>query len=218
MPKRRVIKRGGKRRRRRKQRKAEQQAPRRVDKCLVPWAGDMVAAGMVKEFVLKTGCKAVVETGTYKGATTKWFASLGLPVHTIEKNPEFLSVARARLAGVPGTTVYEGSSDAVLPLILPLVPRPTLFFLDAHWEDYWPLKDELRLIAESGMTDARLIIHDCAVPGRGDLQANIAKDVTLDFEMISADVGAIYQGPYHVSYNDGSPPNSPGIVFVEPPP
>jgi len=210
-----VIKQG---RRKKKKRKKQQEQPKRVDKCLVAWAGDLAAARCVNDFISRTGCKAIVETGTYKGATTAWFTTFGLPVHTIEKNHEFISVARARLAGIPNATVHEGSSADVLGSIIGELPRPVLFFLDAHWEDYWPLQDELRIIAEGGHSDACLIVHDCLVPGRSDLKGDISKGVTLNIEMIRDAIAAIYNGSFHVSYNEASPAHVPGILFVEPSP
>jgi hypothetical protein len=42
-----------------------------------------------------------------------------------------------------------------------------LFFLDAHWYDYWPLLDEIELIT-SKVPRCVIIIDDFQVPGRND--------------------------------------------------
>jgi hypothetical protein len=45
-----------------------------------------------------------------------------------------------------------------------LGPRP-LFYLDAHWQSYWPLRDELKHIGASGLP-ATIVIDDFEVPGQ----------------------------------------------------
>jgi hypothetical protein len=51
--------------------------------------------------------------------------------------------------------------------------RP-LFYLDAHWYDYWPLCDEIRLISNH-LHEAIIIIDDFEVPGRNDCSFDVYK-------------------------------------------
>jgi hypothetical protein len=66
--------------------------------------------------------------------------------------------------------MIKGSSEIVLDDILNGglgfdVNKNLLFYLDAHWNDYWPLKDELKLIKKYNLSDSKIIIHDFYVPG-----------------------------------------------------
>ena len=66
--------------------------------------------------------------------------------------------------------MIKGSSEIVLDDILNGglgfdVNKSLLFYLDAHWNDYWPLKDELKLIKKYNLSDSKIIIHDFYVPG-----------------------------------------------------
>ena len=47
-------------------------------------------------------------------------------------------------------------------------PKPYLFYLDAHWDTgghFWPIKRELKVIADFALSDSKIIIHDFKVPG-----------------------------------------------------
>jgi hypothetical protein len=45
-----------------------------------------------------------------------------------------------------------------------------LFYLDAHWGEYWPLKDEILSIANScAKNKCLIIIDDVLVPWRADI-------------------------------------------------
>ena len=50
----------------------------------------------------------------------------------------------------PNVHCYLGSSDEVLKGLLPRLSNKTaLFYLDAHWEDHWPLRNELIEISKT---------------------------------------------------------------------
>jgi hypothetical protein len=57
-----------------------------------------------------------------------------------------------------------------------------LLFLDAHWYDYWPLPDELDIIA-SHLDKAVFIIHDFQVPGRPDFKFD-CYDTTCNLDLL----------------------------------
>src|SRR4029077_12824555 len=63
---------------------------------------------------------------------------------------------------------YLGSSETVLPEILESVNGNTIFFLDAHWENYCPLQHELAVIAAHNIRPV-IAIHDFQVPGQPGL-------------------------------------------------
>ena len=66
--------------------------------------------------------------------------------------------------------MIKGSSEVVLDDVLNGglgfdVNKSLLFYLDAHWNEYWPLEDELKLIKKYNLSDSKIIIHDFYVPG-----------------------------------------------------
>src|ERR1044072_3114133 len=55
----------------------------------------------------------------------------------------------------------------------------TLFFLDAHWQSYWPLRDEIRAMSPG---QGIIVIHDAVVPN-SDLghDACAGQAITYDY-------------------------------------
>jgi len=77
---------------------------------------------------------AFVETGTFKGNTTRWASEVFPRVHTIEKFRANYEEARASLADRPNVTCHLGDSANTLPGILSQFSSDSLFFwLDAHF-------------------------------------------------------------------------------------
>jgi len=77
---------------------------------------------------------AFIETGTFKGGTTRWASEVFPQVHTIEKFRANYEESSALLAGRPNVTCHWGDSAATLPSIVAKFPNEPLFFwLDAHF-------------------------------------------------------------------------------------
>jgi predicted O-methyltransferase YrrM len=131
--------------------------------------GDRIFQGLIRQLIREVPIGSVVETGTYLGATTGWVASEHptLPVYTCEIDPEFLGRARRRLWRLRNVRSTHASSERFVHRLLEggrLMGIP-LFFLDAHWQRYWPLRDELGVLAVSGKP-AVIVIDDFRVPDR----------------------------------------------------
>jgi hypothetical protein len=111
-----------------------------------------------------------VETGTYAGDTTGYLASrLQHDVYTSEANCIFYSLARSRLAGFPNVHCYLDDSRHFLKTMLePRLKasrsgRPVFFYLDAHWQEDLPLREEIEIVV--GNVDKSVImIDDFRVP------------------------------------------------------
>jgi hypothetical protein len=74
--------------------------------------------------------------------------------------------SRCRFRDYPNTQIIRGSSSQILRLLATEEKsgdRP-LFFLDAHWYDYWPLNDELAVV--KNLKKAIVMIDDFEGPGR----------------------------------------------------
>jgi hypothetical protein len=121
----------------------------------------------VRQIFYKCAIQSVIETGTFRGTTTEWFAQLGVPVVTIESHPATFEFAIRRLRRFDNVTVLPGSSTDVLPRYFgTLADRsaPTMIYLDSHWEGHLPLAEELEIICRS-LDRFVIIVDDFEVPG-----------------------------------------------------
>lgn len=106
-----------------------------------------------------------VETGTYQGHTTVGLAKLFPKVFTIEFNTDFHTAVQPRLNKYPNINSLLGHSPDQLRCILNDFTYPLFAYLDAHWHENWPLRDELQILL--AVKQPKLImIHDFQVPGR----------------------------------------------------
>lgn len=116
------------------------------------------------------GITTAIETGTWKGETTRFLASIFDQVHSIEIQEEFFVQASEELSSFSNLRLHHGNSPEVLQSILPeLSSERILFYLDAHWFSYWPLLDELEAIGTTRKDACIIIIDDVKVPFRPDI-------------------------------------------------
>ncbi len=111
--------------------------------------------------------ECIIETGTFVGDTTGYMtASSRLPIHTTEANPRFHAIAKMRLAGFSSITYALSDSRQFLRSLAdsPLVNQCAFFYLDAHWHEDLPLRDEIGLIA-TNWRQFVIMIDDFQVPG-----------------------------------------------------
>ena len=74
-----------------------------------------------------------IETGTYRGDTTRFLSSIGREVISIEPEPNLAARARARLASLPNVTILMGSSESLFSDIVMGLSGPCCFWLDGHY-------------------------------------------------------------------------------------
>ena len=127
--------------------------------------GQQGRRAIVRDVIARCAVLQIVETGTYRGATTEWLTQFGLPVHTVEINWRFWTFSRLRLRNNP--LVYQAYGDSVV-FLRDFADRPqnriaTLFYLDAHWREHLPLAEELKII-QSQYSSAVVVIDDFSVP------------------------------------------------------
>jgi hypothetical protein len=111
----------------------------------------------------------IIETGTFRGTTTEYFAKTGIPIHSIEVSGKFWQYSKLRLRSVDNVTLYHGSSVSQLPEIcrrLASQKSPTFVYLDAHWDDYLPLREEIEILSEL-LPRSVIMIDDFEVPEDG---------------------------------------------------
>lgn len=136
---------------------------------------------------------AVVETGTFNGGTTALFALLFDDVHTIELVYATFQYAQSRLQQFPNVQCHLGSSEKVLKDLLPALKNKfILFYLDAHWESFWPLLDELEEISKTHKDNCIIVIDDFKVPGRSDIPYDYYGSHECSVEYIKSKLDKIY--------------------------
>jgi len=145
----------------------------------------------------------IIETGTYKGWSTDLLAQTGKKVITIEINSEYHEIAKDFNYDHENIEFYLGSSEDILEKLIPVNgDNNILFFLDAHWEEYWPILDELSLIQRKGIKPV-IIIHDFYVPdekGRAKFGFDQYKGQNLDFPYVKPSMDLLYGYEKYVHY------------------
>ena len=168
---------------------------------------------------LKSVCDAlqvevIVETGTNEGKSTAVFAQLAPKVIGIDIDPVCLANTRGVCdeAGADNVELLQGSSQQVLADIAPSLPAAkTLYFLDAHWGEYWPLLDEIAAIPRG---QGVIVMHDFDVPDR-DYGYDQYGGRKLDYDYVREALTA--WSPSHVvRYNREASGSRCGVAIVFP--
>lgn len=173
---------------------------------------------MCKEFIsLKKRYKisTVVETGTYKGMTTKWLGENFKRVFTTEIIPAYHEEAKKFLAEQQNINCFLGDSRIVLPEILKQCDNNTIIFIDSHWYEN-PMRGELEMIKNSGLKPI-LAIHDFKNPNHPDFGFDIypEQNVVYEWSFIENHINAIYgDGGYTYYYNEQAEGARRGCVFI----
>lgn len=142
-----------------------------------------------KEYKITT----VIETGTFQGNTTAFFAKTFEEVHTIDVSPTYQNQAKNNLSPFTNIRFHLGSSEKVLAQILPgMKDRFILFYLDAHWEKYWPLLDELEVINKTHHQRCIVVIDDIKVPGRSDVPYDAYEKNECSYEYVQKKVEKLF--------------------------
>ncbi len=128
---------------------------------------------MMRELIAAFAPAHIIETGTYRGATTEFFASFpSVSVWSCEVVRFYHHYAKRRLRGCANVHLSLGDSGAFLARTAAdgvVTAKPCLFYLDAHWYDYLPLDAEIRTVKEN-WRDAVIVIDDFQVPGDAGYQ------------------------------------------------
>lgn len=150
-----------------------------------PFNGQQYRTRIYRDLIRTIGFSTIVETGTFRGTTTTLLAQAGIPVYTVEAHPRYFTYARLRLRHYRHVNLSRGDSRSFLKRLAddPMFPRSrVLFYLDAHWEDDLPLRDELEIIY-GHWSEAVVMIDDFEVPGTGYTYDDYGagKALTLDY-------------------------------------
>jgi hypothetical protein len=116
-----------------------------------PFGFDIHHALEINYLIKKYNIERIVETGTNMGDTAEYLAKNypELSIITTETVNDFFNFSKKRLKKYSNVLILNESSDKVTSIEGKENIR-TLYYLDAHWEEYWPLKDEIKNI-EAGI-------------------------------------------------------------------
>ena len=174
----------------------------------------------LSEVIAERGITMVVETGIDRGGSTILFSQMAPRVIGIDNDPAKIDLVEASLKARGITNAFVVRMDSATAL-QKLVERKeidasrTLFLLDAHWQAYWPLKDEIRAIPRG---EGVLVMHDARVPGCPDLGVDAYDGQELSYEYLQ-DVLTAWSPEHVVEYNDDTaefPRRGVMIVYPRP--
>ena len=131
-----------------------------------PFNGQTGRIAMVSELLALLKPQTIVETGTFRGITTLWFArNFDGPVWSCEAEELYLIQARRRLRDCSNDHLENADSRHFLKRLMPEFDSdaPLLFYLDAHWGANLPLREELQIIFATH-SKAVVIVDDFRIP------------------------------------------------------
>lgn len=167
-----------------------------------PFNGQIQRERMIQDLIHRVDFEGVVETGTFRGRTTRALAELfpTVQVHTAEAFPRFYFFAQSRLRSICNVRMHLGDSADVLRHLAEcsVVPKErVLFYLDAHSSalpgvadsaDELPLDRELLEIV-SNWSDVVVLIDDFKVPDDDGYGYDVYRGRAIDLQFVEAVVG-----------------------------
>lgn len=185
-----------------------------------PFNSDTFIKGELEKLIEKFGVKTIVETGTHNGSTTIEFIKMVPNVFTIEINEQYYQSVQKELKQNKIIPIH-GSSQIEIVNIAKCVygkfEHPVLFYLDAHWYKYNPLLDELKAIANLGIKNCLIAIHDFKVPGKDFGYDKFSDGTEYTYGFIQKSIEAIYGvGNFDYHYNEKADGAKRGIIFIYP--
>lgn len=160
---------------------------------------------IIKKLKADFSLRNFVETGTYDGETSLAMSLIFERIFTCDvkdwkRRPEFYFT---------DNLIYETkTSPDFLRAHLPEIRKQSLFYLDAHWGEYWPLHDELKIVFAE--CENPVIVIDDFDAGNG-LFFDQYRDRKLDLNYLAASI----PGDYKFCMNPWSYRNR-GMIFIFP--
>jgi SAM-dependent methyltransferase len=168
----------------------------------------------IQEIVNLYKITTIVETGVHMGQSTLEFANMVEKVYAIDILEESIVAAKqyVEVENQKDNVIFiNGNSPDVLKEIVgDLDAEKTIFFLDAHWWDIWPINDEiLSLEKNKGI----IIVHDFLVPNRPHFGFDFYHGQPFNYEFIKDSLTS--WSPEHVfEYNVKSSGSQRGVGFI----
>jgi predicted O-methyltransferase YrrM len=138
--------------------------PYLCDKWGGPLNGQCRRLAIMTDLLAACSPTTILETGTFRGSSTLWFAlNSKAAVRSVEAVPRNYGFAKRRLRGHANVQLHLGDSRSFLRSV-PASNKPTLIYLDAHWAEDLPLKEEVEIALER-FSECVIVVDDFEVPG-----------------------------------------------------
>lgn len=131
-----------------------------------PFNGQIARRDLVQKIIQVWDPVAIIETGTFRGKTTEWFAeNTSIPIYTCEKNKRFFLQSQQRLAKWENVHLaLQDSRDFICQIAgTDISQKRVFFYLDAHGDQDLPLRDEISIIFQLFKLPC-VIVDDFKVP------------------------------------------------------
>lgn len=166
------------------------------------------------EIIKRYGIDTIVETGMHRGQSTAIFSLMVPKVYGIDILPESIRHAKNYVVNTcnrDNVTFICGNSPDVLKELMPtLNVDKTLFFLDAHWWDDWPINDEIASIEKN---KGIIVVHDILVPDHPELNYDVYKGQPFTYEFIQKSLSD-WSPDHKIEYNTVSFSQCRGVGFI----
>jgi hypothetical protein len=161
----------------------------------------------------------LIETGTWRGNSINIFCKHFRKCVSIESDKDCYYHAVEVNKNNPNVQLLFGNSPDILKTILIKQQKNTMFFLDAHWGDYWPLLDELQTISDFNIKPI-IAIHDFFTPdenGFSKFGYDKYGNQPLDLHYVSNKMAKIYgeDGFLHYCLNEVEVNSGVGFFIPE---
>lgn len=176
---------------------------------------DKILQELMREWVKKYNISLIVETGTFRGDTSEFLASITEKVITIESNHTYYSESRKKLATVKNIEMHLGDSAKLIRSLNYATNGRVLFFLDAHWGPEWPLLGELESIAKLGLKPV-ILIHDFKVPNHPEFGYDVYGGQSCEWGYVESHVNAIYGHNVDKAYPERAEGSKRGWILLTP--
>ncbi len=133
-----------------------------------PVPPDRVKHKLIELAAMTAGARVVVETGTYWGDTTAYFAVRGYQVHSIELSLRLADLAEKRFGRLSNVHIYQGDSGEILSDVIGAIDEPICFWLDGHYSGGVtagvsadvPILREIEVVGQHPMRAQHVIVID----------------------------------------------------------
>lgn len=152
------------------------------------WFSEMSPDFGKVEKLVTTGAKGLNPWNTYIAypVFSECHQNSDYKIYSVDVDSEKVAAAKEAFASNPNIVVECSSSENFLKSLIDneaLTDRGrVLFFLDAHWNDYWPLRDEIIQILK--LLRFAIVVDDFAVPGHPEFGFDTYKDGVCDWKLI----------------------------------
>jgi hypothetical protein len=180
----------------------------------VGFHGDSYLLQVVDDVIARERAECFIETGTNVGSSLVYLAKRYPQLQTLscEQDREAARRAREHAYGLANVAIFNLPSNEFLKELTTrpgLFQKRCLFWLDAHGYGFeWPLRDEVRFIAENFET-AYIMIDDFKVPGLNCFRYDEYKGQVCSYEHIRESLGARPHEVFAPLYTDRTSEHHP---------